>query len=85
MPRTTVTTTNNAAIAADPARTYLEFSLKRGTAPVRFSYGATFVDADSQILEEGVFRACSGTIAQSAISFGIDVAGTTGVVETSIV
>jgi hypothetical protein len=57
------------AIAADGARVYLEFSLD-SPGDVRWCFGTTFVEADSQLLTPGLTRPFEGSISQQAFSFG---------------
>lgn len=60
---------SNAAIAADAARTYLEFAIEPDKVPVKWCFGATYVEADSQLLYPGIARVWSGSTAQQAFSF----------------
>jgi len=62
------TAASDAAIAADAARTYLEFSAETFAA-ARWCLGATFVEADSQLLPVGQPRPFEGLLAQQAFSF----------------
>jgi hypothetical protein len=62
------TAASDAAIAADAGRTYLEFCAET-FAEVRWCFGATFVEADSQSLPVGLIRPFEGALAQQAFSF----------------
>ena len=71
MPKVTIspiTVSNNAIAAA--ARTYLEFAIAPGGQECRWSFGATYIAADSQSLQPGVVRAFEGALASNAFSFG---------------
>lgn len=65
----TVDGTENAAIAADASRTYMQFQVQVGTYPVRWSFGATYDTTDNQLLQPGDPMIITGTIAQLAVSF----------------
>jgi hypothetical protein len=58
------------AIAADTARTVLIFTLRAGSQPAKWCFGATYAEAGSQRMQPGVpWNMGSSAAVQSAISF----------------
>ncbi len=80
MAQVTVDGTEDNAVAADAARTVLAFQLRKGTYPVRWSFGATYDTGDNLLLDTTDIITLTGTPAQYAISFKADVG--IGVVDT---
>jgi hypothetical protein len=68
----TVDGTEDNAITADVARTYLSFELAPGQPMVWWNFGTTYDATIRTPLEAGAPRAFSGTLAQSAVSFKLD-------------
>jgi hypothetical protein len=66
--QTTPSTNSDAAIAASAARTSVLVT-NESVWPCRWSFGTTYVDADSQLLSGGESLNIEGAAAQSAVSF----------------
>lgn len=68
----TVDGTEDNAITADVARTYLDFHLEPGQPMVWWNFGTTYDATIREPLMPGVPRVFTGAVAQKAVSFKKD-------------